>query len=107
MLKVIDFMIWITQGAAPSHEVMIATDRVEPRLVEPGKHLLRLRPPIDQVPYGKQSIRAFRKPNGIQCLLQRAETTMNVADGEIPSSSVLSIMDDAGIHYLRRWVILV
>lgn len=49
--------IGVPKGAAPSHQIMIAADSVEPGLVQPFQHQVRFWAAIDKITDRKQAVR--------------------------------------------------
>ena len=88
VLEVVDVRQRVAQRAAKHHLLVIAADRVKPRLVQPLQHLVGLRAAIHQITYRKQTILDRVKSNGFQCGLQLGETAVNISDRDISTDLV-------------------
>ncbi len=86
--RMIDAGIWITDSPAPSHQIMITANSMEPRAIQPIEHMVRFWSAINQIAHREKPIFLRRKPDFLQHRFQLAETSVNVAHSKIPAFGV-------------------
>jgi hypothetical protein len=74
---------------------MIPLHGVKPRLGNPFKTQFGIRAAVDQIADAKKSVNRWVKADTVKSDLQRFETSMDIADGEIAADSVaLEVFDE-------------
>lgn len=79
---------WIKAVCLDCHLLVVAAHGMEPWLGQPGVHLVRLRPAVDQVTYGEQPISGRIKAVRVQGALQAGKVPVNVAHREVAAGVV-------------------
>ncbi|MNR11278.1 hypothetical protein D3C85_1275710 [compost metagenome] len=93
----IDVRNRIAHRPSPRHQVVIPTNSVKPRALQPFQNIGRFRSSVHKVPYGKQSVLFWRKLYGGQRDLKPTKMTMNVAHRKITAVGIQMKAPDSDI----------
>lgn len=88
MHPIVDFRVRIAKRRTPDQKVMVPTNSVKPRTIQPGQHLIGLRAAIDKITDRKQAIDALVEPDRFEGFTQQREATVNIAHREISTGDV-------------------
>ncbi|MBE5529844.1 hypothetical protein A9J41_06805 [Laribacter hongkongensis] len=93
----IDVRNRIAHRPSPCHQVVIPTDRVKPRALQPFQNIGRFRASVHKVPYGKQSVLFWRELYGSQRDFKPTKMTMYVTHRKITAVGIQLKAPDSDI----------